>query len=152
MVVDWRVLPGSTDESLLAAVEGAVLPQLHPVPGGMAVEVRMAREWQSAYTGHAEDRDLFTPGFLMEATDPLVVAAGQAVGRREGAGPATVRPWTFATDGGWSCGVYGVPTVGFAPGEERFAHTNTARLDIEEARWAFSRHPDLILALQRTLG
>jgi hypothetical protein len=42
--------------------------------------------------------------------------------------------------------------VGFAPGEERFAHTNRERLDVEEARWAFARYPDLILALQHALS
>jgi len=152
VVVDWRVLPESTDQSLIAAVEGILARHLPEVPEGMALEVRMGREWQEAFTGRAEERDLFTPGFLMGADDPLTVAAAQAVGKRSGQGPADARPWTFATDGGWSCGVYGVPTLGFAPGEERFAHTNTERLDIEEARWAFSRHPDLILALQRALG
>jgi hypothetical protein len=48
--------------------------------------------------------------------------------------------------------VHGVPTVGFAPGEERFAHTNRERLDVEEARWAFGRYPSLIVALQRALA
>ncbi len=65
---------------------------------------------------------------------------------------AEIRPWTFATDGGWSCGVFGIPTLGFAPGEERFAHTNRERLDLEEARWAYSRHTELILGVQRALG
>ncbi len=151
IVVDWRVLPDSTDEMLLASVEEAVRRELGGVPEGMAVEIRMARERQKTYTNREELRDLFTPGFLMDEADPLIVAAAEAVGRREGDGPARIRPWTFATDGGWSCGVYGIPTLGFAPGEERFAHTNRERLDVEEARWAFSRHPDLILALQRAL-
>jgi putative selenium metabolism hydrolase len=152
VVGDWRVLPESTDESLLAEVEEVLARHLPRVPSGMSFGVRMAREWQEAFTGRAENRDLFTPGFLMKADDPLTVAAAEAVGRRDGEGPAAVRPWTFATDGGWSCGVFGVPTLGFAPGEERFAHTNTERLDVEEARWAYSRHPELILALQRVLG
>jgi putative selenium metabolism hydrolase len=151
VVVDWRVLPGSTDETLLARVRAAVESGLDGMPKGLEVEVRMAKEEQETWTGRRELRDLFTPGFLMDEADPLVVACARAVGRREGSGPARVRPWTFATDGGWSCGVYGIPTVGFAPGEERFAHTNTERLDVEEARWAFSRHPELILALQATL-
>jgi acetylornithine deacetylase/succinyl-diaminopimelate desuccinylase-like protein len=87
----------------------------------------------------------------MDAKDPLVVAAAEAVGRQEGEGPARVRPWTFATDGGWSQGVFGIPTIGFAPGEERFAHTNRERLELDGARWAFLRYPRLILALQSVL-
>ena len=114
--------------------------------------MRMARELQGTYTGLSQFRDLFTPGFLMRTDDPVVRAAADAVGRREGSGPAEVRPWTFATDGGWSSGVFGIPTLGFTPGEERFAHTNRERLDLEEARWAFSRYPELVMAIQRALG
>ena len=152
VVVDWRVLPGSTDEELIGQVRDAISRALPEVPPGMALEVRMAREYQEAFTGPGEVRDLFTPGFLMDAHDPVIVAASEAVGRRTGDGAAKVRPWTFATDGGWSSGVFGIPTLGFAPGEERFAHTNRERLNLEEARWAFSRHPALILSLQRTLA
>ena len=112
----------------------------------------MAKEHQQAYTGHHEVRDLFTPGFLMDADDPVILAAAQAVGKREGSGAAEIRPWMFATDGGWSSGVFGIPTLGFAPGEERFAHTNRERWELEEARWAFSKHSDLILAVQRVLA
>jgi putative selenium metabolism hydrolase len=151
VVVDWRILPDSTDEALLEAVRGAVKAELPTVPDGMGVEARMATEVQSSYTGLSERRDLLTPGFLMAPDDPLVVEAARAVGRRNGSGPATIRPWTFATDGGWSRGIYGIPTIGFAAGEERFAHTNRERWDLAEAEWALARHPALIRAVQGTL-
>jgi len=152
VVVDWRVLPGSTDEELVGQVQDSIARHLPEVPPGLRLEVRMAKEHQQAYTGHHEVRDLFTPGFLMDANDPVILAAAQAVGKREGSGAAEIRPWMFATDGGWSSGVFGIPTLGFAPGEERFAHTNRERWELEEARWAFSRHSDLILAVQRVLA
>ena len=58
----------------------------------------------------------------------------------------------FAPDGGWSSGVFGIPTVGFAPGEARYAHTNRERLDVAEARWALARHAHLIPAVQTALN
>jgi putative selenium metabolism hydrolase len=152
LVIDWRVLPDSTDDALVGAVESAIAARVPEPRRGRWVEVRMARERQGTYTGLHQDRKLFTPGFLMDPDHPVVNAAAEAVGRRDGGARATVRPWTFATDGGWSCGIYGIPTVGFAPGEERFAHTNRERLDVEEARWGLSRYPDLILAVQRAAG
>ena len=112
----------------------------------------MATESQTTHTGISDRRGLFTPGFLMDPDDPVVSSAAKAVGRRFGSGPARIRPWTFATDGGWSHGIYGIPTIGFAAGEERYAHTNRERWDLGEAEWAFSRHSELILALQHTLG
>jgi len=152
VALDWRVLPGDDDAGLVARVRESVEARLGAVPEGLGVEVRMATELQRTYTGLEEDRNLMTPGFLMDAEDPVVQAAARAVGRRgNDAEPAAVRPWTFATDGGWSHGVFGIPTVGFAPGEERFAHTNRERLDVDEARWAYERHPSLIAAVQEAL-
>lgn len=151
VVVDWRVLPGVTDEELIGDLERAIEGRLPEVPPGYEIEVRMAREAQHTHTGIERVRPMFTPGFLMDASHPVVREAVHAVGRRDADGDALARPWTFATDGGWSCGVHHVPTIGFAPGEERFAHTNRERLDLEEARWALGRYPALILAVQGAL-
>lgn len=152
VVVDWRTVPQQSHESLLQRVEQFVARYLPDVPEGYGIRVRMARQDQTTWTGLSRVRDLFTPGFLMEPDHPVVRAAASAVGRRDGSpGEAAVRPWTFATDGGWTCGVHGIPTIGFAPGEERFAHTNRERLDLDEARWAFDRYPELILAVMGAL-
>jgi len=59
-----------------------------------------------------------------------------------------LRPWAFATDGGHSCGVHGIPTIGFAPGEERYAHTNRERLELASAEIAYDAYPHLMRALQ----
>jgi putative selenium metabolism hydrolase len=152
VVLDWRILPEQSKESCLARIRDAVARDLGAVPEGFSVTVALSEEHQRTFTGVEEDRELFTPGFLMDPGHPAVRAAARAVGRRDGSpAPAHVRPWAFATDGGWSSGVHGIPTVGFAPGEERFAHTNRERLDLEEARWAFERYPHLVLALQEAL-
>ena len=152
VTIDWRILPGSDDEMLMNRVRDAISARIPKTPEGLTWEVRMAMERQRTYTGLVEDRNLLTPGFLMAADDPMILAAAEAVGRRDGEGPATIRPWQFATDGGWSCGVHGIPTVGFAPGEERFAHTNRERMDVDEARWGFERYPLLIAAVQKSLA
>ncbi|HSM07313.1 MAG TPA: M20/M25/M40 family metallo-hydrolase [Longimicrobiales bacterium] len=153
VTLDWRILPGTTREALVDRVRIALEAALEGrVPEGMGWSVRMGSEHQECYTGLAEEKALLTPGFLVEPEHPVIRAAAEAVGRRHGTGPATVRPWTFATDGGWSCGVHGIPTLGFAPGEERFAHTNREQLDLDEARWAFERYPALIQAMQGALA
>ena len=153
VTLDWRILPEDTVDTLLARVRDAIQPHLERAcdrarpPAN--VQVRAATELQRTYTGVEEERRIFSPGFLMDPSDPIVVAAARAVGTRDGTGaPARVRPWTFATDGGWTCGVSGIPTIGFAPGEERHAHTNTERLALDEARWGYGRYLDLVPAVQ----
>lgn len=161
VTLDWRILPGDTEEGLLTRVRDALKPHLKRLEAdgwptaGESVEVRVATERQRAYTGVEEERSILSPGFLMDPGHPVVLAAARAVGKRDSNGsgaPATVRPWTFATDGGWTCGVRGIPTIGFAPGEERFAHTNTERLDLDEARWGYAKYLDLVPAVQAAAG
>ena len=153
LVLDWRILPDTDEAALLSLVREVLEARLPELPDGFGVEVRLASESQSTYTGVQRERAMITPGFLMPADHPVVRAAAAAVGRRSGKeGPAAVRPWTFATDGGWTCGRHGIPTIGFAPGEERYAHTNRERLDLEEARWSLDRYPGLVLAIQGALG
>jgi len=153
VVLDWRILPGMEDEQLLATVRRAITEQIgsQGPPTDLAWDVRMATERQRTWTGHQEERPVFMPGFGVATDHPMVVAAAEAVGRRGELGPAHVRPWAFATDGGWSCGTFGIPTIGFAPGEERHAHTNTECLDLDEAAWALQRIPRLLLAMQAAL-
>lgn len=149
LALDWRILPCDDDDSLLDRVRCSIKRQIPLLPEGLSYEVRMAKELQTTYTGIQEERSLFTPGFLMDSEHPVVTSAAGAVGRRRGEGEAVVRPWLFATDGGWSCGIHGIPTIGFAPGEEGFAHTNRERLNVEEAQWGYARYPHLVTAVQR---
>jgi acetylornithine deacetylase/succinyl-diaminopimelate desuccinylase-like protein len=153
VVLDWRTLPDTRGEDLIERVREVLSARLPDLPDGFGVEVRLTREPQRTWTGVAAEHEMFSPGFLLSPDHPVVRAAAAAVGRRNGSrGPAEVRPWTFATDGGWTCGVHGIPTIGFAPGEERYAHTNRERLDLEEARWSLERYPELVLAVQKALG
>lgn len=153
VTLDWRILPDDDDDTLMDRLRKALSHRMGEVAEGFGVDVRVAAEAQRTYTGIEVERSIFSPGFLMDADHPVVSAAARAVGRREDPEtPATVRPWTFATDGGWTCGVFGIPTLGFGPGEERYAHTNRERLDVEEAGWAFARHAPLIVAMQEALA
>ena len=84
VTIDWRILPGSDDESLMSLVREAVSSRIPEVPDGLSLDVRMATERQRTYTGLVEERSLLTPGFMMDANDPMILAAAEAVGRRQG--------------------------------------------------------------------
>jgi acetylornithine deacetylase/succinyl-diaminopimelate desuccinylase-like protein len=46
----------------------------------------------------------------------------EAVQCATGSAPV-IGKWGFSTNGIATCGMFGVPTVGFGPGDERYAHT-----------------------------
>jgi putative selenium metabolism hydrolase len=141
IVLDWRVLPGQLPIGALEHLRTHLDPL--QLPEHVSLSVRFATEWQRTWTGREDERRLFTPGFLLDPDEPIVRAAARSITRSTGRAP-TLRPWAFATDGGHTCGVHGIPSIGYAPGEERFAHTNRERLELESARVAFQALPDLI--------
>jgi putative selenium metabolism hydrolase len=148
IVLDWRVLPGMTAEKAVAQVRDVVTSAR--LPDGFSVGVALSSEVQRSYTGVTEERKLLTPGYLLETNHPVVSAAAGAIAGATGLTPS-LRPWTFATDGGHACGVYGVPCVGYAPGEEKYAHTNRERLELQQARVIYDSYPEVIRAVAAAL-
>lgn len=144
VVVDWRVLPGIDADAAVAAVREH-LARL-PLGDGFSVEVRFSEMRQTTYTGLSAMRQLFSPAYRLDDGHPVVRAASSAIAAATRKAPV-IRPWTFATDGGHACGRHGIPTIGYAPGEERHAHTNTERLALSEAKEVFDAYPALIRAL-----
>jgi succinyl-diaminopimelate desuccinylase len=117
------------------------------LPEGWSYHVQYSVEPQRTYTGKTRDRQMFTPGFLMPDDHAVVQAAVDVIAEHTGRRPE-LRPWAFATDGGHSCGVHGIPTIGFAPGEERYVHTNRERLELASAQIAYQAYPHLMRAVQ----
>jgi succinyl-diaminopimelate desuccinylase len=149
VVLDWRVLPGVLPDGALERLRTHLDAEVS-LPDGLTLDIRFGTERQETWTGLSEERRLFTPGYVLDATHPVVHAAARAVTRVTSRAPQ-LRPWGFATDGGHSCGVHGIPTVGYAPGEERYAHTNRERLELDSARLAYDAYPELIRAVGQAL-
>jgi succinyl-diaminopimelate desuccinylase len=145
VILDWRVIPGSTADELRNELDDFLRARVQ-LTDGFSVNVNYSVEAQQTYTGKTRERVMFTPGFLMGDNHPIVQTAVRTIAERTNRQPA-VRPWSFATDGGHTCGVHGIPTVGFAPGEERYAHTNKERLELSSARVAYEAYPHLMRAL-----
>jgi acetylornithine deacetylase/succinyl-diaminopimelate desuccinylase-like protein len=150
VVLDWRVLPGLSADGAVTALRRH-LDQAVTLPAGYSLSVSYSIEPQKTYTGRTRDRRMFTPGFLLNPSHPVVRSAVASVAASTGREPA-IRPWTFATDGGHACGVHGIPTIGFAPGEERYAHTNRERLELTQAEQVYDAYPALIKAVSAAIA
>ncbi len=148
MLVDCRVPPGYTDAGTAAALGRFMAHYLRDKDvAGYSVDVRCNVEVQQAYTSLRRERSGFTPGFLVPDTSPVATAAARTIETMTGQRPR-VRPWNFSTDGGHTCGTHGVTTIGYAPGQERFAHTHQERLELEPACTVYGVYPALICVLQ----
>jgi putative selenium metabolism hydrolase len=76
----------------------------------------------TCYTGAEVRGRKYFPSWTLPEEHPLVQAMAAAVEDELGGRPAIGR-WAFSTDGAYTAGQAGIPTVGFGPGEERFAHS-----------------------------
>lgn len=112
--LDRRLTAGETLE--VARDEVQSLTSIGPA----AVEVLDYAE--PSYTGLTLPTQKYYPTWTLDEGHALVragVAAGEAA---LGVTPGTGK-WTFSTNGVSSAGRLGIPTIGFGPSQERWAHT-----------------------------
>ena len=95
--------------------------------GATVTVLDYARE---AYTGLTYPTKKYYPTWVVDERTPAVrgavAAATLALGR-----PPIVDKWTFSTNGIATCGLFGVPTVGFGPADEVHAHTPEDQCPVE---------------------
>jgi putative selenium metabolism hydrolase len=95
--------------------------------GATVAVLDYARE---AYTGLTYPTKKYYPTWFVDEHTPAargaVAAATRALGR-----PPVVDKWTFSTNGVATCGMFGVPTVGFGPANEVHAHTPEDQCPVE---------------------
>jgi putative selenium metabolism hydrolase len=115
-VIDRRLTLGETEAKALAEVEGVIVRE------NVRADVSLAEFDYTSYTGY-RCRDVeHYPAWMVPENHILVQATGRAVRKLTGERPA-IGKWDFSTDGVYTMGVAGIPTVGLGPGEETKAHT-----------------------------
>jgi len=125
LILDRRLTLGETVAGAVAQVEDVI--RAAAVEGTVAVTEYAAR----SYTGYpCRQRNAF-PAWVTPEDHLLVQAIARAAHATLGSRPAIGR-WAFSTDGAYTAGVAGIPTAGFGPGEERYAHTADEQVRVEE--------------------
>jgi putative selenium metabolism hydrolase len=114
--LDRRLTIGDSLESAVAEI--ASLPSVK----GTDATVTVLDYARPSYTGLVYPTKKYYPTWAVDEGHPAVAAgvsaAQQTLGRRP-----VVGKWTFSTNGIATCGLFGVPTIGFGPGHEIYAHS-----------------------------
>jgi acetylornithine deacetylase/succinyl-diaminopimelate desuccinylase-like protein len=127
VTVDRRTVPGETAASVLAGIRAAV--------GPLGAAARIPIQPVLTHTGLRLDGPAFYPGWLLAEDHPLIAAGKATHVALWGAEPA-LGVWRFSTDGTYSAGAAGIPTLGFGPQEERYVHTALDQVDLVKLRKA----------------
>ena len=83
-----------------------------------------------SHTGLTYPTRKYYPTWEMTENEPVVQAA-MAAHRTAFGEEAEVGHWTFSTNGVATAGMHNIPTVGFGPGHEHFAHAPNEQTEIE---------------------
>lgn len=120
---DRRLLLNETHESVVGAI--TALPGLADVN----LNVSIAEGEHTAYTGVTLHSQKFFPAWAFPETHPLIQRALAGL-QTAGLAPQ-VGAYQFCTNGAYSAGIAGVPTIGFGPAQESDAHIVNERLSLD---------------------
>ena len=133
--IDRRLTLGETERKALAEIQNIISTE------EVDAQVEVTQYRATSYTGYdCQARNAF-PAWVMPEDHPLVQTTVRSIRETLGYRPRLGR-WTFSTDGTYTAGVANIPTIGFGPGEERFAHTLDEQIrlnDVVDAARVYAR-------------
>lgn len=121
--LDRRLTWGETKESAVSEIEEIVK--------GMDATVEILYYEEKAYTGLKYGMEKYYPTWKIEENHPVVVAGVEAFEGLFNKKPF-VDKWTFSTNGVTINGYYGIPLIGFGPGNEVLAHAPNEKVLISD--------------------
>ncbi len=146
ITVDRRLGSGQTPESVVTAIRQAL--------AGLEATVELPIQPVRSWTGVDLSGPAFFPGWLLPEDDPLMVAGKLTCQALWGETPP-VTAWKFSTNGTYSAGVAGIPTLGYGPQEAQFAHTPLDQIDLGKllkATMFYALFPLVYSQVRRVIG
>ena len=127
--LDRRLVRGESKEDALKEIQ-SILDTLASQDPEFKAEVRMRTQLETSYTGISAECEKYMHAWALGKDNPAVLRCVQAL-ESVGQKPGFCR-WDFGTDASYVTGVLGIPTIGYSPMEEHYAHTPKDRCDIEK--------------------
>ncbi len=140
LIIDRRLTLGETPTRAVAEIESVM--QRERVRGTVAVGAYRS----VSYTGYESSGSEVYPAWLLPADHPLLQQSFATLERCLGRRP-TVGIWAFSTDGVFTMGEAGIPTLGFGPGDARSAHTANESIRLSDVHQAADAYASLTIDL-----
>ena len=121
--LDRRLIWGETKESAIAEIENIVKD--------MDAEVKIPVYKEKAYTGLVYPMEKYYPTWKIPKDHTAVQNAAEVIREMFGKEPL-IDKWTFSTNGVTITGVYGIPVIGFGPGNEILAHAPNEKVPVND--------------------
>jgi len=124
--IDRRLTFGESKEQAVEQVQALIPPEQAD-----AIHVEILHYDTPSYTGYQYPVEKYFPAWAIDEDHPLVQAGLAARQTLWGeTGPAG--KWDFSTNGIYWRGKAGIPSIGFAPGDEKTAHGNLDQVPLAD--------------------
>jgi len=143
--IDRRFLPSENRRTILGELENILGSAGLKVGEDAFVEIQ--KYDHTGYTGIKESMELYKPAFLTPEEEPHVLGVVKAL-KDVGQKPS-FNCWDFGTDGAWVATELNIPTIGYSPCEEEYAHTPRDRVSIDLLKQSVLGYISMSLALTR---
>jgi putative selenium metabolism hydrolase len=140
LIIDRRLTLGENETKALAEVQRVIARE------GVRAEVEVTSYSATSYTSYTCHARECYPAWVMAEDHPLVVSAVRAVRTQLKRRPRVTK-WDFSTEGVYTAGVAGIPTVGFGPGDPDQAHTVDEHVRLADVYTAAEVYAQLALEL-----
>ncbi len=124
--IDRRLTFGESKEQAVQQVKDLI-------PGYLRDQITVEELFYDdpSYTGFVFPVDKYYPAWALDEKHP-VVQAGQETIRQLWEETRPTGKWSFSTNGTYWAGKAGIPSIGFGPGDEIWAHTILDQISLEE--------------------
>lgn len=139
--IDRRMTFGEDKDEAVAQV-AALIPEGQEKD----FEVNILQYRDESYTGFVFEVEKYFPAWALPEDAPIVQAGVEAASAYLGHAVPTGK-WSFSTNGIYWMGKAGIPSIGFGPGDEIYAHTTLDQVrlqDVVDATGFYALFPKML--------
>lgn len=140
--LDRRLTAGETQETVIKELKEAISRS------GETAEIIELYYNKPSYTGLSYPTKKYFPTWHMEEDTEIVQSTVKAYKEVFGTEP-NVDKWTFSTNGIATAGMFGIPTIGFGPANEIYAHSPDDQVPVDHLVKAAAMYALLPLELSK---
>jgi putative selenium metabolism hydrolase len=129
--VDRRLTIGEDEETAHAELRDAVEAASEEYGEDVDATIETLSFDRPTWTGYEMESKKYYPTWLLEEDHDLVQDTYEVTDAVLDS-DVEIRKWTFSTSGNYTMGVAEIPTIGFGPSREEWAHAANERVDVED--------------------
>lgn len=107
----------------LGETKRKVIQELKSILGGSKAKVEVLK--------HENGDEKYYPEWILDEDHPLILVGVETYKTLFGKRPK-IRTWPFCTNGSYTMGMKRIPTMGFGPGDPRYAHSVDERIEAND--------------------